>query len=264
MSAEKDMSGELETVPEKLTVLLTNDDGYKAPGLTELASLCHWDKRVDLWVIVPYHNQTGQSQAISLQRDIAIAKKSSEAGLQTIVVDGTPADCVYLGVQKLMPRRPDIIISGINHGANFGCDIHYSGTVGAAREGAIYSIPSIALSHDANFSPDFPYDDLAWLAHYLIFQENLWKELGRHSFLNINIPKNIDFNYNGKEKIYKHASLARSRWGGDISLRTVKGNENSLVARLGNERIIAEGGYPTSDYEVVREQGKVSITVLGV
>lgn len=127
-------------------ILLSNDDGYAAPNLvavqTELA------RHVDVVVCAPESNQSATSHSLSLHRVLRL--RQVEAGV--FAIDGTPADCVYIALHagtRLLPRRPDLIVSGMNHGLNLGSDVFYSGTVAAAREGALRGIPSIALSADA-------------------------------------------------------------------------------------------------------------------
>jgi len=123
-------------------VLLSNDDGFHAPGIQELrASL---SARFDVVVVAPEREQSANSHAISLARPLR--HRTVEPGVH--VVDGTPVDCIYVALfhEGLLPRTPDLILSGINHGANLGSDVHYSGTVAAAREGALRAIPSVAFS----------------------------------------------------------------------------------------------------------------------
>lgn len=246
--------------PEKTTVLLTNDDGYNAKGLTELAKVLHSDPKIDLWVVAPAENKTGSSHAISLRKEISIACKQSSDNLTLIVVDGTPADCVYLAVQKLMCKRPDIIISGINHGANFGSDVYYSGTVGAAREGAIYGILSYAVSHDKDYDANFDYGKLARITKKLVCNSGLWG-LDPHEYYNINIPEIVD---SDTTLDFKFTDLAQTQWGGNIVLRTKNNNPNLMVATLGNERKVLDEDDQITDFNVVRHQNIFSVTKLHV
>jgi 5'-nucleotidase len=123
--------------------LLSNDDGYRAPGLAALRSalLVHGD----VVVCAPDNEQSAASHALSLHRPLRLHAHGSAI----FSVDGTPADSVYVAIHsgtRLLPRRPDVVVSGMNHGNNLGDDVFYSGTVAAAREGALKGIPALAFS----------------------------------------------------------------------------------------------------------------------
>jgi 5'-nucleotidase len=124
-------------------VLLANDDGYRARGLGLLAQALR--PLADVVVCAPEVEQSAASHALSLHRPLRLFTH----GEQVHSVDGTPADCVYVALhaeKRILPRRPDVVVSGVNHGVNLGDDVFYSGTVAAAREGALKGIPSIAVS----------------------------------------------------------------------------------------------------------------------
>jgi 5'-nucleotidase len=121
-------------------ILLTNDDGYDAPGLNALADALKDFAEVS--VVAPSGEKSGAAQSLTLRQPIVC----HPMGERHWAVDGTPADAVIVALHKLLPERPDLLISGINHGANLGENAYYSGTVGAAREGALHHIPSIAMS----------------------------------------------------------------------------------------------------------------------
>lgn len=126
-------------------VLLSNDDGHTAPGLAAVRAAL--STHADVIVCAPEANQSATSHALSLHRVLRLRRLSEGA----FSVDGTPADCVYVALHagtRILPRRPDLVVSGMNHGLNLGQDVFYSGTVAAAREGALRGIPSIALSAD--------------------------------------------------------------------------------------------------------------------
>jgi len=127
----------------KPLVLLANDDGYRARGLRLLGDALR--AHADVVVCAPEVEQSAASHALSLHRPLRLYAH----GEGVFSVDGTPADCVYValhGQQRVLPRRPDVIVSGVNHGVNLGDDVFYSGTVAAAREGALKGIPAIAVS----------------------------------------------------------------------------------------------------------------------
>jgi 5'-nucleotidase len=123
--------------------LLSNDDGYRAPGLSALrAALLAYG---DVVVCAPDNEQSAASHALSLHRPLRLHPH----GDGVFSVDGTPADSVYVAIhsgRRLLPRRPDVVVSGMNHGTNLGDDVFYSGTVAAAREGALKGIPALAFS----------------------------------------------------------------------------------------------------------------------
>jgi 5'-nucleotidase len=122
------------------TILVTNDDGISSPGIKVLAKTL---KNVgEVYVVAPETEQSAVAHALTLHRPL----KFEKAGSKTYYINGTPTDCVIAGVNKILPSRPDIIVSGINNGSNLGDDITYSGTVAAAIEGTLLGVPSIAVS----------------------------------------------------------------------------------------------------------------------
>ncbi len=132
-------------MPHRPLVLLSNDDGYGAAGLVAMRDALA--TFADVVVCAPEQNQSATSHSLSLHRSLRL--RSVEPGV--FALDGTPADCVYVAlssVGRVLPRRPDLCVSGMNHGLNLGVDVFYSGTVAAAREAALRGIPSIATSAD--------------------------------------------------------------------------------------------------------------------
>jgi len=121
-------------------ILLSNDDGYSAAGITILAETLA--EVADVWMVAPDGERSATSHSLSLHTPLRV----KDVGHQRFSVDGTPADCVYLALNELLPRAPALVVSGINHGANLGTDVLYSGTVGAAMEGALVGIPAVAVS----------------------------------------------------------------------------------------------------------------------
>ncbi len=121
-------------------LLITNDDGVHAAGLAALAAAL--GELGDVWVIAPEREQSACGHALTLHRPI----RAIEVRERWFSVNGTPSDCVNLGVLGFLPERPVLIVSGINHGANLGDDVTYSGTVSAAMEGTLLGVPSVAVS----------------------------------------------------------------------------------------------------------------------
>jgi 5'-nucleotidase len=124
----------------RVRVLLSNDDGVDAPGLAALAAAFPDD---EVWIVAPDREQSASSHAISLHRPLRLR----ELGPRRYSVDGTPTDAVYMALNHLLRgRRPDVVLSGVNHGPNLGNDVLYSGTVAAAMEGALLGVNAIAVS----------------------------------------------------------------------------------------------------------------------
>jgi 5'-nucleotidase len=129
---------------KSLRILLSNDDGIHAPGLKILEKIAHTISD-DVWVVAPSTEQSGAGHSLTLNKPLR-AHKFSDARFS---VDGTPTDCVLMAVEELIKgKKPDLLLSGVNHGPNVGDDVTYSGTVAAAMEGMSFGIPSIALSQD--------------------------------------------------------------------------------------------------------------------
>src|SRR6201994_3438630 len=123
-----------------MRILLSNDDGYFAPGLERLAA--DLAPYAEVTVVAPERDRSGASNSLTLDRPLSVRRAPN--GFR--YVNGTPTDCVHLAVTGLLDELPDIVVSGINHGANMGDDTIYSGTVAAATEGYLLGIPSIAFS----------------------------------------------------------------------------------------------------------------------
>ena len=123
-----------------MKILLSNDDGYQAPGIVALHRALQ--QVADVEVVAPEHNNSAKSNALTLNAPLYVHKAAN--GFR--YVNGTPADCVHIALTGLLGYRPDLVVSGINNGANMGDDTIYSGTVGAAMEGYLFGIPAIAFS----------------------------------------------------------------------------------------------------------------------
>ncbi len=124
-----------------MRILLTNDDGIFAPGLTVLEAIARQFSD-DVWIVAPAEEQSGAGHSLTLSRPVRLR----EHGDRRCSVSGTPTDAVMMALREIMPAAPDLILSGVNRGANLGDDVTYSGTVSAAIEGALAGIRSIALS----------------------------------------------------------------------------------------------------------------------
>ena len=160
-------------------VLVTNDDGVHAPGIKALAGALA--ALGEVHVVAPDREVSACGQSLTLKHPLRAEKIQD----QVYSVDGTPADCVNLALVKLLPRRPDLVVSGINRGANLGEDVFYSGTVGGAREGTFFRVPSMAVSLAARTENDF--SQAAAVALKLAGMV-LEKGLPERTLLNVNVP----------------------------------------------------------------------------
>ena len=162
-------------------VLLSNDDGHASAGLRAMRAAL--GREADVVVCAPETEQSASSHALSLHRPLRL--RSVEAGV--FALDGTPADCVYVALHastRVLPRWPDLVVSGINHGMNLGQDAFYSGTVAAAREGALRGIPAVATS--AHHAVDL--EETARLC-VRIAMSLLGSHAKKGTLLNVNVPK---------------------------------------------------------------------------
>lgn len=136
-------------------ILLTNDDGFDAPGLQKLYTILK--EKFQLLIVAPIEEMSGIGHGITMFKEIVVNKRGCNGEFYGYAVKGTPVDCVKLALSELLPWKPDLIISGINAGQNTGTNILYSGTVGAAIEGYLYGIPSLAVSLATKINPDFSF-----------------------------------------------------------------------------------------------------------
>ena len=168
------------------TILLSNDDGYDAPGLSALIEA--FRTAGDLYVSAPATNQSGKGHSILTTRDpIFVSERKQPSGVTWYAVEAPPATCVRLAIDALLPNRPDIVISGINRGDNLGiASVYLSGTVGAAQEAALVGIPAIAVSMEGNKDED--YARTAAYLRQLVDQLREKRLLKTGFFLNVNAP----------------------------------------------------------------------------
>jgi 5'-nucleotidase len=165
-------------------ILVTNDDGIDADALAPLAEALAPLGDVD--IIVPERNWSGASHSITLFRPLRVRPTKLRSGHPAFMTDGSPTDCVRLAVLGFLKHRPDIVVSGINRGANMGDDITYSGTVAAAMEGILSNVPSIAISIGA-FGGDIDYGPAASFAA-LLTRNILDRGFAPDTLLNVNVP----------------------------------------------------------------------------
>jgi 5'-nucleotidase len=163
-------------------ILLTNDDGVRAPGIAAMAEALSGLGEVT--IIAPTDNHSGTGHAITLSDPIYV-ERVQVAGKEAMGLSGTPATCVRLAIANLMPQRPDLVVSGVNRGSNFGLNGYISGTVAAAREGAMQGIPAIAASLDITGHPNYGPSAAATAKVVEIVKEG---GLPKGVFLNVNAP----------------------------------------------------------------------------
>ena len=162
-----------------MKILLSNDDGYYSKGITGLAESLK--QFAEVTIVAPENNCSGSSSSLTLKNPLRIRKFQDNG----YYVNGTPADCVFLALTKVLDTKPDLLVSGINHGANLGDDVLYSGTVGAAMGGRFSNIPCLALS-STSLKPK--HLDAAIEASKIFIRDHLTKLTLRSTVLNINFP----------------------------------------------------------------------------
>jgi len=162
-----------------MRILLSNDDGYFAPGIEHLARAL--GDLADITVVAPERDRSGASNSLTLDRPLSLRRAANGF----YFVNGTPTDCVHLAVTGMFDELPDMVVSGINHGANMGDDTIYSGTVAAATEGFLLGVPSLAISlasrHGENFAT------AARVAREIV-ADLLQRPFGEPMLLNVNVP----------------------------------------------------------------------------
>ena len=196
-------------------ILLTNDDGINAPGISALFESI--EPIGDITVVAPDTERSAVGHAITLSDPLRVEKVNKRGKFFGYAVSGTPADCVKIAVWALLEEKPDIVVSGINLGNNTGISIIYSGTVSAATEGMILEIPSIAISLAAYKKPDFSY--AAKFAKKLV---NLVLKNGLpvRTLLNVNVPnvpeseiKGVRITRQGKAVYREYFDERKDPWG---------------------------------------------------
>ncbi len=165
-----------------MRILISNDDGVQAPGITRLAQVL--SGIAEITVVAPDRDRSGASNSLTL--DVPLRASVREGGF--ISVEGTPTDCVHLAITGLLEHEPDMVVAGINAGANLGDDVLYSGTVAAATEGRFLGLPAIAISLVS--SGAVHYDTAARVALYLVERLRM-DPLPADTILNVNVPDRI-------------------------------------------------------------------------
>ncbi|QRM20041.1 5'/3'-nucleotidase SurE [Dechloromonas sp. TW-R-39-2] len=230
-----------------MRILLSNDDGYFAPGLAALAQAL--SGLGEIVVVAPEQNRSGASNSLTLDRPLFL--KTAANGFH--FVNGTPTDCVHLAVTGMLDYLPDIIVSGINHGANMGDDTIYSGTVAAATEGFLLGIPSLAISLN-NFEGKH-FDTAGQVARDLV-ERFIRNPIKQPVLLNVNVPDIPHADLKGVEV----TRLGRRHKAEPVV--KMQSPRNETVYWIGAAGAAADAG-PGTDFNAV-ERGCVSITPLQI
>lgn len=231
-----------------MRILIANDDGYLAPGLAALVAACDGLGHID--VIAPEQNASGTSNSLTLNRPLSVYTAIN--GFRYL--NGTPSDCVHVALTGLLAERPDLVVSGINQGANMGDDTLYSGTVAAAMEGYLFGIPSIAFSQvDKGWAQ---LDAAARVARQVIDQVLRDPPARRPFLLNVNIPNRVD-----ADRVPVQITRLGRRHASEAVIRqqNPRGETMYWIGAAGVAREAGEG----TDFHATA-QGRVSITPLQV
>jgi 5'-nucleotidase len=237
-----------------MRILISNDDGYQAPGIVALHDALKALAGVEVEVVAPEHNNSAKSNALTLHSPLYVHTAAN--GFR--YVNGTPADCVHIALTGLLGYRPDLVVSGINNGANMGDDTIYSGTVGAAMEGYLFGIPAIAFSQTEKGWAHL--DGAAQMAAGLVMQmlPSLQSGTGHGSpwLLNVNIPNRPVQEILG----FKVARLGRRHAAEQVISQTnPRGDTMYWIGGAGAAKDDADG----TDFHATR-QGYATITPLQI
>ena len=230
-----------------MKILLSNDDGYHAAGLAALARSLR--DLAELVIVAPDRNQSGSSHSLTLDNPLRVGR--TEAGIY--FVNGTPTDCVHLAITGLLKDEPDMVISGVNHGANLGDDVLYSGTVAAAIEGRFLGLPAMAVSLVSDGSDNL---DTAARAAAALLQRLQQQPLPADTILNVNVPDRPWDELAGFQATrlgFRHRSEAA------VPQLDPKGRTVYWVGPAGG----GQDAGPGTDFHAI-EQGFVSVTPLQV
>ncbi|CDG84091.1 5'/3'-nucleotidase SurE [Janthinobacterium agaricidamnosum] len=229
-----------------MRILISNDDGYLAPGISALAEVL--STIAEIVVVAPDSNRSGASNSLSLDRPLSV----QQAANGFYFVNGTPTDCVHVALTGMLDYKPDLVVSGINNGPNMGDDTLYSGTVAAATEGYLFGIPALAFSQGSYGWANL--DSAARVARDIVLRR--FDALEKPYLLNVNIP-NLPYD--------ELKSTVATRLGRRHSAQPVikahdpRGREIFWIGPVGNTRDAGEG----TDFHATA-QGHVSITPLQI
>ena len=229
-----------------MKILCTNDDGYMALGLKVLSAAAR--SLGDVEIVAPDREQSATSHSLTIHRPLRARRTQDNVQ----VVDGTPTDCVIMAVNELLEERPEVCLSGVNHGSNMGEDVLYSGTVAAAMEATVIGVPSVALSYVGD-----DYERLeGWVPLLEGFLDQILSREGfpEHTLLNVNLPAVAPSAVKG----VKVTSLGRRQYSDSITrLQDPKGKDYFWIGGW----ISTWSGSEESDFRAVQD-GYISVTPL--
>jgi 5'-nucleotidase len=202
---------------KKLSILVSNDDGILSDGLAALVK--ELQEIATVAVVAPETQQSAVGHAITMHRPLRVREMKKEGKVFGHAVDGTPADCVKLAIRHLLPHKPDLVVSGINHGSNTAISVIYSGTVSAATEGTILGIPSFAISL-TSFESNVDFRYAATFAKKLALTI-LEKGLPKGTLLNVNVPPVSEEEIQG----VMITKQGKSIWNDEFEARRDPGNK---------------------------------------
>lgn len=232
---------------KKKLILLTNDDGYNAPGIIALAEELKPYARV--YIVAPDRERSSISLALTLRHPL----RAEKARDNIFAVDGTPADCVYIALKYVLPEKPDFLISGMNLGANLGCqDVSYSGTVAAALQGTFMGLPSLAVSLMSRNHRQYDFEQSAALVRKIV-EALQGKKFPPRIYLNINIPP---FPVKG----LKISRLGERRYAPELIKKKDPRGKTYFWIGVGHPQAV---GPKNSDVHLV-DEGWVSVTPLHI
>lgn len=232
-------------------ILISNDDGYDAPGINLLAEIAQ--EMGDVIVAAPMGGRSGAAMSVTFSTPLTVKKIRETDHLSIYACNGTPVDCIKLALSELCPRRPDLILGGINHGDNSAVNVHYSGTMGIVLEGCLKGIPSIGFSY---CSHDWK-ADLSPMRKYIV-------RVMRHVLSN-GLPQGVCLNVNAPDmpqyKGLKTCRMGLGHWTNELfrQQHPRSGQYYWLVGEFGKD----EEFDPQSDFAQLRE-GYVTITPIQI
>jgi 5'-nucleotidase len=232
---------------KRARILVTNDDGINAPGLRVLERIARTLSN-DVWVVAPETNQSGASHSLTMHRPLRIRKVSR----RRFAIDGTPTDCVLLALQTVIKNGPvDLVLSGVNQGANLGEDVTYSGTIAAAMEATVFNVPAIALSQSCRNSHPVKWATAEQHAPGIV-SRLFSAEWHRNLLININFPDCLSDSVRGTR-----VTAQGKRKLGDELLERIdpRGQPYVWIGGLRTEEAYQEG----TDLHAVAE-GYISVT----
>ncbi len=222
-------------------ILITNDDGYQAPGIKALYEAL--SGLGTLWMVAPSEERSGVSHAFTIRSPLRVDLVDAIPERRGYAVHGMPVDAVKIAIRSILPEMPALVVSGINQGENSGVDLFYSGTVAAAMEGAIFGAPSIAVSLASKTHPDF---SVAAKFARSICERVLRYGLPDGMIVNVNVPPVSEPEIKG----VKIASQAKSRYIENVSRKDDETGGDYFWVEY--EKILLEDGAGT-DYQAIRD-----------